>query len=70
LAKAILYLVCSSRRQGLHAVDPILKDKYLPISLQRSHESLSRDNKLIRNNNYAAKIGVLGPAAPIFAEVT
>ena len=28
------------------------------------------DNKLIKNNNYAAKIDVLNSAAPIFAEIT
>ena len=29
------------------------------VSMQKSHESLSQDNKLIKNNNYAAKIDIL-----------
>src|SRR5205809_3666995 len=36
-------------------------------SLRRSRGSLSRDSM---NDNHAAKISILGPEAPIFAEIT
>jgi len=45
-------------------------NKCLSMLLQKSHESVLQDNKLIKNNNYTAKIDILSSAASIFAEMT
>jgi len=39
------------------------------VSLQKLYESLSQDNKLIKNNNCAAKINILSSTTSIFAEM-